>query len=181
MNMYFDDLYDDVYEYTYDVITEKKRIKKKRIKWGGVASNPLDRNKLAKNIDKFLSYLTFVIIVYRMAKRLINVAYNKACEVDKYKEIMKQYDNYEKKYNPNGNESNALHEYLSKRIGELNNIKELLSKKEADERKFLYCINLVEKMKRKDISLFKKIGVKKELLDKLNRGWGNYEPGEIKL
>ena len=35
MNIYFDDLYDDVYEYTYDVITEKKRIKKKRIKWGG--------------------------------------------------------------------------------------------------------------------------------------------------
>lgn len=30
MNTYFNDLYSDVYEYTYDVITEKKRIK-----WGG--------------------------------------------------------------------------------------------------------------------------------------------------
>ena len=166
MNNYFEDLYNEVYEYTYDVITEKEEEKSSRTKY-------------KKKIKSFIKYVTILIATYKLCSTIINKYLDSINNKKKYYELKTRASELKTQATSYGINPDGLEKYIKRRVKILEDIKnkvidnkEKLTDEEIEsEKHFLYCINLVEKMKQKDMPLFKKLGVKKDLIDKLNKGW----------
>lgn len=200
MNSYFDDLYNDVYEYAYDTITEKKMVntnynsrklgdasyKKLSVKKSPSSSTYSYYNSDAKkkkrqkdNIKKFIKYIIFMIAIYKIAMKLIKRHQRKiqAEEVSqKYGEDIKYFKG---QLNKNG-DIDGLNKYIESRIKELEKMKNLLKDKDNakkdieginDEKLYLQCLQKVDKMRQQDIPLMEKLGIRKEFIKKLKNGW----------
>ena len=90
MNSYFDDLYSDVYEYTYDVITEKKNPPKRG--WGKKKVDP--KIKIKNKKRKLLLLITAMIAAFVVIKKTILKSenqYEKRTSRQKYNTIKSAY------------------------------------------------------------------------------------------
>ena len=200
MNNYFDDLYNEVYEYTYDTFTEKKMINTnyRSRKLGGGSYKKLtvkksspsitysyydsEKKKRRKdNIKWFIKYIIFMIALYKIAMRLLKRHQRKVQAeevVQKYGEDIKYFKG---QLNKDGN-TDKLNEYIESRIKELEKMKNMLKGNDDDDAKrniegiddeklYLQCLQKVDKMRQQDIPLMEKLGIQKELIKKLKDGW----------
>ena len=201
MNNYFNDLYNEVYEYTYDTFTEKKLVntnyrsrklgggsyKKLAVKKSSPSNIPYyqlsdaerKRKQRNDNIKWFIKYIIFMITLYKIASKL----YKRYQRKGQMEEINKRYAediNYFKgQLNKNGN-TDGLNEYIESRIKELEKMRDMLKGKDNtkwdikgidDEKIYLQCLQKVDKMRQQDTPLMEKLGIQKELIKKLKDGW----------
>ena len=201
MNNYFDDLYSEVYEYTYDTITERKMVntnyrsrkldggsyKKLTVKKSSPSNIPYyqlsdaERKRKRRNDDIkwFIKYIIFMIALYKIANKL----YKNHQRKEQAEEISQRYGEdikyFKGQLNKNGN-TGGLNEYIEARIKELEKMKDMLKDKDDtkrdieginDEKLYLQCLQKVDRMRQQDIPLMEKLGIRKELIKKLKNGW----------
>ena len=191
MNNYFDDLYSEVYEYTYDTIMEKKT----HIGMGRRANNQFSsiltgynknvKDRKKENVKTIIKYIAFMIVVYKIAVRLLKKTSKKEDNKsdNKSEEVVRQYgediDHYKKELSKYGDSDKTLIKYIELRIEELDKMKKMLQSEENakdikdldDEKTYLQYIKKIDKIRRQDIPLMEKLGIRKELIKKLKNGW----------